>query len=919
MPNLNFEDLDAHSNTELIECAQRWLHNEYLPQDAVKKLAKELENRRQFSFSRRLYEQLLGDDSSRWDHALVKNLARSTYKDDELPSDRRFDSAVNILIGCFLPDADNKGLDPNKVDPNHIKDQEVLGQLGSIYKRKWKFGSQLADLYRSLEFYETGYHRWVTHQQYDQFYTGINAAFVYDLLAGTLELTISSFGKTGKTAAEFRAKADEIRQAICTELETRLSPTQYKYWEAVTLSEAYIGLGKPEQASQWLQRALEPQPPDPKSNRKPRPWEMETAVMQLAELAQMKYAGQESVYNELLLVIEAFFCGLEQQHDSAYQVKKPIFGENLNRKIGLALSGGGFRASLFHIGVLARLAELDLLRQVQVISCVSGGSIIGAYYYLELQKLLESKPDQEIGPNDYVELVKRIEKEFLARISGNFRVQALSNLWYSLKIALRQRYTRTSRMADLYEKELFAPIFDFQARAEKQKQNPGGTDMDRRLDIQADDPHIYMDDLRITPKQGAGEHSGFNPKRDNWKRLNKVPVLILNATSLNTGHNWQFTASYMGEAPGSINQELSAMYVFRRMYYWEAPPQYRKIRLADAVGASACVPALFAPVRFEGLYPDKTVQLVDGGVYDNQGINALLEAECDTLIVSDASGQLTGAATPPSNELGVFFRSDLILQERLRDSQFRSLFNRANSGAIKGFLLMHLTKGLKSESLEWERCTDLYPADNQLETQAKKQLYTPYGIRSSIQERLALIRTDLDAFHPAEAYALMHSGYTMTSTEYSQKSGAGAFPDVAEEKPRQDWAFLSMEEYNRDDDKTAGLEKLLNASADIILKPFAVSGRVRWVSGIIGLLILAGLLWWLAPSITEVKIGLAVLLGIVLLRYTGFSRVLTQAAGTILLLVFMCLATIPHVLYKWLLNRIYLKSGAVPTKKPPVA
>lgn len=34
-----------------------------------------------------------------------------------------------------------------------------------------------------------------------------------------------------------------------------------------------------------------------------------------------------------------------------------------NDKLGLALSGGGFRASLFHIGVLARLAERDLLRE----------------------------------------------------------------------------------------------------------------------------------------------------------------------------------------------------------------------------------------------------------------------------------------------------------------------------------------------------------------------------------------------------------------------------------------------------------------------------------------------------------------------------------------------------------------------------
>ena len=41
-------------------------------------------------------------------------------------------------------------------------------------------------------------------------------------------------------------------------------------------------------------------------------------------------------------------------------------------KLGLALAGGGFRASLFHLGVLRRMAELDLLRHVQVLSAVSG-------------------------------------------------------------------------------------------------------------------------------------------------------------------------------------------------------------------------------------------------------------------------------------------------------------------------------------------------------------------------------------------------------------------------------------------------------------------------------------------------------------------------------------------------------------------
>lgn len=37
-------------------------------------------------------------------------------------------------------------------------------------------------------------------------------------------------------------------------------------------------------------------------------------------------------------------------------------------RVGLALSGGGFLASFYHLGVLARLAELDVLRRVEVLS-----------------------------------------------------------------------------------------------------------------------------------------------------------------------------------------------------------------------------------------------------------------------------------------------------------------------------------------------------------------------------------------------------------------------------------------------------------------------------------------------------------------------------------------------------------------------
>ncbi|WP_442505990.1 patatin-like phospholipase family protein [Novipirellula sp. SH528] len=44
-------------------------------------------------------------------------------------------------------------------------------------------------------------------------------------------------------------------------------------------------------------------------------------------------------------------------------------------KIALAFSGGGVRATVFHLGVLARLARQDLLGNVKIVSSVSGGSL----------------------------------------------------------------------------------------------------------------------------------------------------------------------------------------------------------------------------------------------------------------------------------------------------------------------------------------------------------------------------------------------------------------------------------------------------------------------------------------------------------------------------------------------------------------
>lgn len=55
------------------------------------------------------------------------------------------------------------------------------------------------------------------------------------------------------------------------------------------------------------------------------------------------------------------------------------FAEGDRSEIGLSLSGGGYRAALFHLGALRRLNELGILAKLSTISSVSGGSIVSAH------------------------------------------------------------------------------------------------------------------------------------------------------------------------------------------------------------------------------------------------------------------------------------------------------------------------------------------------------------------------------------------------------------------------------------------------------------------------------------------------------------------------------------------------------------
>lgn len=98
------------------------------------------------------------------------------------------------------------------------------------------------------------------------------------------------------------------------------------------------------------------------------------------------------------------------------------------QKLTLALSGGGFRASVFHLGVLARLAKENRLEDIVLLSTVSGGSLITGMIYA-------SNGFTWPGSKDF--LLKVVPKAFDAftnqDMQGSLIRRALGTFWTLLE------------------------------------------------------------------------------------------------------------------------------------------------------------------------------------------------------------------------------------------------------------------------------------------------------------------------------------------------------------------------------------------------------------------------------------------------------------------------------------------------------
>ena len=827
----------------------------FSPEDLCQ-LANDLLEMNDFGHARRVYAIVLSLLAAQPGAALRTDaeikLALGTYKDPDLPLDERLKTAEAMLLGLLArPDA----LTPDRR-------QQALGILGGIYKRRWSAYGHQEDLEKALQYYRAGYELGIAP---DLGYTAINTAFVLDLLAADGR---NPDGSPSGAARALRQESSEVRAQIVAGL-TGLAlrnPVVEDRWEfACTLGQACLGLRRYPEARVFMQRAAARQPDN---------WRLESTARQIAHIVRLQ-AAEDGIPFERLADAPGFAVLHDLLGGSAPAASTFFLG-----KVGLALSGGGFRASLYHIGVLARLAELDMLRHVEVVSCVSGGSIVGAYYYLELRHLLQTKPDGQITREDYVNVVKNVETGFLAGVQRDLRTRMLLEPGSNWKAIASRDSTTTDRLADLYERELYSRVHDEKHGARAR----------------------FIRDLLIAPA-GLPVDARFDPRYDNWRRANKVPILILNATTVNTCHNWQFTATFMGEPPASgIENRIDANDRLRRMYYDDAPPSFRHIRLGLAVAASACVPGLFDPLMLDRLYEEQyEVRLVDGGVFDNQGASSLREQGCVVLLVSDAVGQAGVEKRPDGAAIGVALRSVCVLQARCREEQYQLLSALQDAGLVRGFAYVHLRKDLDAEPVDWLGCPD--PS-----TPEPKNVLTTYGIRKDVQSLLANIRTDLDAFSDVEADALMLSGYRMMAEEF--QAGVTGFPVSS---ATVDWRFRSIEKLaasttaSRDLDL---LKKALDVASCQAFKALRLSTGLKVLAGIAVLPALAAV-WRLLP--VHVALGslaaaaLAAVLAKCLLRYVFRNP---SPLWQILLAIPLLLLGAPlTALATRVIDRIYIRFG----------
>jgi predicted acylesterase/phospholipase RssA len=122
-------------------------------------------------------------------------------------------------------------------------------------------------------------------------------------------------------------------------------------------------------------------------------------------------------------------------------------------RIGLALSGGGFRATLYHLGVIRYLRDTKMLSEISHITCVSGGSIMATHLVLNWDRYNGTEQEFDKAAE---ELLDFIRMDIRNRVVRRFPLASVANnLRFLVKRKRTRRLTRSGLLETHYEKFLY--------------------------------------------------------------------------------------------------------------------------------------------------------------------------------------------------------------------------------------------------------------------------------------------------------------------------------------------------------------------------------------------------------------------------------------------------------------------------------
>jgi NTE family protein len=364
----------------------------------------------------------------------------------------------------------------------------------------------------------------------------------------------------------------------------------------------------------------------------------------------------------------------------------------------LCLSGGGYRAALFHLGALRRLNELGVLAQVDTLTSVSGGSIFAAQLATHLAREPGAWPADGGVVGGWEEGVARPMRAFAAT---NIRTRP----------ALRG----------------FHPLRWF-------------------------DQNAAIDAL-------AGRYAA-GPAPGALDELPPRPRFVICATDMRFREQWVF------DSAGRIGSRSAGFF-----------PPSPAWTLARAVAASSCVPGPFRAMRVrdgvealqEGAYAGedrerlvRSIDLADGGVYDNLGIEPVWRDHA-VVLVSDASPSLS--PDPPIRAVWRALRFAVTLLEQATEVRKRWLLSSFMRGELEGAYW-----GVASKSSHYE----LEPP--------------PLAYSDELVERyISQVRIDLDAFTAGEIGVLENHGYLIAEAAVRRHAAALATESAPLAVPHPDW------------------------------------------------------------------------------------------------------------------------------------